>query len=36
MHVRSKGEDALWHALAVAVLCALVFVRGCARAVQMG
>ena len=29
-------KDALWHALAVAVLCALAFVRGCARAVQMG
>jgi len=31
-----KAEDALWHALAVVVLCALAFARGCARAVQMG
>jgi hypothetical protein len=32
----SKGEDVIWHALAVAVLCLVVFVRGCARAVTMG
>ena len=31
-----KAEDALWHALAVVVLCLVVFVRGCAKAVQMG
>jgi hypothetical protein len=31
-----KGEDVLWYAVAVVVLCAPVFVRGCVRAVQMG
>ena len=31
-----KVSDVIWHALAVLVLCALAFVRGCVRAVQMG
>jgi hypothetical protein len=31
-----KVSDALWHAVAVLVLCLVVFVRGCAKAVQMG
>ena len=31
-----KVNDALWYALAVVVLCLVVFVRGCVRAVQMG
>jgi hypothetical protein len=29
-------KDAIWMAVAVLVLCAVLFVRACARAVQMG